>query len=184
MVPLISPAMASKATEMFNLEIKSFSCSCQSSLHRRKWHSPQYQLKKKVWQKASLEVTTTCLAPRLRSSSAPSSFLTLTKIMIGWLPLPTSTTSFYHHHPLASNAGDAHHVDDSATLLVRQLHHHLAQLAVPHLSDLFFSWHTTNTNSNTKNTNTNTRNTINCCSPCGWTLATLSSWQHQRCRLL
>ena len=32
MVPLISPAMASKATEMFNLEINSFSSSCQPSL--------------------------------------------------------------------------------------------------------------------------------------------------------
>ena len=32
MVPLISPAMASNATEMFSLEIKSFSWSCQPSL--------------------------------------------------------------------------------------------------------------------------------------------------------
>ena len=79
---------------------------------------------------AFLEVTTTCLAPRLCNSSAPSCFLTLTLLMIGIL------CQLLKHHGLA---GDAHHVDDGATLLVRQLHHHLAQLAVPHLSDLFFS---------------------------------------------
>ena len=45
-------------------------------------------------------------------------------------------------HPFASIknhgglAGDPHHVNDGATQLGRQLHHHLAQLAVPHLSDL------------------------------------------------
>ena len=48
--------------------------------------------------------------------------------------MTASETYFLHHH--GGLAGDAHHVDDGAAQVGRQLHHHLPQLAVPNLLDL------------------------------------------------